>query len=239
VLCSKWKLPLVTAQTKLPHLTGFISISATGQVLKPLIILKSLKKLKTLSIFEDHCFFSTSFSGWITKDLFTYFALIFIVQISQYRMTLPENIREKPILLILDGHTTRLCLEAALIFSIWKIDVVILPSHTSHLVQPFDVAVASPLKTEFKKEIDKCIHEKLETDPEKREKSMKLREKLVRSFIDALRRSATPSNIKAGFSATGICPCDPNVPLSSQFVAILPDPSVFMTSPTGTEVGNM
>jgi hypothetical protein len=68
---------------------------------------------------------------------------------------------------------------------------------------------------------------------------MKLREILVRSFIDALQRSATPSNIKAGFSATGMCPCDPNVPLSSQFVAIPPDPSVFMTSPTGTEVGNM
>jgi hypothetical protein len=89
VLCSKGKLPLVTAQTKLPHLTGFVSISATGQVLKPLIILKFLKKLKTLSIFEDHCFFSTSFSGWITKDLFTYFALIFIVQISQYQLDLP------------------------------------------------------------------------------------------------------------------------------------------------------
>jgi hypothetical protein len=174
VLCSHGKLPLVTSQSKFPHLPGVVAISATGQLLKPLIILKSLKKLKSLSQFSDLCYFSTSLNGWITKELFIYFAFIFVQQISHYRLSLPDNIREERILLILDGHSTRLCFDAALIFSIWNIDVLILPSHSSHLIQPFDVAVASPAKVEFKKELDKHLKEIMDTDPEKREKSAKL-----------------------------------------------------------------
>jgi hypothetical protein len=155
VLTEKGVLPLVTAQAKFPHLTGMIAVSAAGNTIRPLIILKSLKSLKSLTKFSHQCFFASSDSGWITKDLFAFFALIFISEISRYRMTLPESIRNDTILLIVDGHKSRLSYEASVIFDIFNIDLLILPAHSSHLLQPIDVAVTGPLKGEFRRILDR------------------------------------------------------------------------------------
>jgi hypothetical protein len=60
-------------------------------------------------------------------------------------------------LLIIDGHKTRLNLTAALIFWLSGIDVLALPTHSTHLLQLFDVAIAGPLKIAFKHEFDRQI----------------------------------------------------------------------------------
>ena len=39
VLANKSQLPLVLEQIKLPHMTGCVTVSASGYVFKPLIIL--------------------------------------------------------------------------------------------------------------------------------------------------------------------------------------------------------
>jgi hypothetical protein len=234
---SPGKLPLVTAQSKFPHITGMVTISAAGEVMKPLIILKNLQHLTNLEELTEHCFFATSTSGYITKHLFVYFTLLFVAQMSLYRLTLPQELRTQPILLLLEGHRSRICFEAALIFHLFNIDVLILPPHTSHLIQPFDVAVASPLKIEFKKILDQKLHTINEADPAKREKSSLLRKLLVTAFIDALQKSATVSNIKAGFKSAGMSPWDPSRPLESEFAAAPPDPAIYILTPSECDVG--
>jgi hypothetical protein len=153
-------------------------------------------------------------------------------------MSLPDEIRNAPILLIMDGHKTRLSYEAAVLLDMFNIELLILPAHSSHLLQPVDVAVASPVKTEFKKKMDAALGRLMAADPEKREKSELLREVMVESFLVALEKGATFENIISGFRKSGIFPLERSVPLSSQFATAAPDPEIFRTINTGTEVGN-
>jgi hypothetical protein len=123
---------LVTALEHVPHLTGVVSISGSGAVLPPIIILYNLQHLRELTTNESHYRFAISANGWITKDLWVYFALVFCAQISLYRLTLPEDIREQDVLLIIDRHKTRLSLLAAVIFDLNGIDVLMPPAHSTH-----------------------------------------------------------------------------------------------------------
>ena len=70
------------------HFTTFACFNAKGsKILKPFIILPSLKKFPAdLEYFKDEAFFVSSSSGWITKDLFTAFAIFFCNEISLFRI---------------------------------------------------------------------------------------------------------------------------------------------------------
>ena len=54
-------------------------------------------------------------------------------------------------LLILDGYNSHVTLEVVKISMDNGLDIVSLPSYTSHALQPLDVACFKPFKTAFKK----------------------------------------------------------------------------------------
>jgi hypothetical protein len=218
VLAEVNKLPLVTAEAKLPHLTAMCAISAAGIVFKPFVILPKLRSLKRLSEFESDAHFATTPTGWMNRNLFTAWAICFCSELSVYRLTLPPEIRDEPILLILDGHPSRLHLEALTILDACGVDVLCLPAHSTHVLQPFDVAIASPLKVYFKKRLMGSLHLLRDADPNKREKTDLLRYIMCESFLDAYREATTRTNCAAGFRAAGIVPFAPDLPLSSQYM---------------------
>jgi hypothetical protein len=115
----------VTAFERVPHLTGIVSISGRGVLLAPIIILENLEYLRKLANYDTHCLFTISTNGSMTMDLWVYDTLIFCAQISHYRLSLPLVLRDEVILLILDGHKTRLSLLAALIFEMNGGDVLV------------------------------------------------------------------------------------------------------------------
>lgn len=56
---------------------------------------------------------------------------------------------------------------------------------------------------------------------------------LVETFISALRKVSTRNNIRSGFSASGLYPLDPSVPLSSRYImptAISPQKANFISN---------
>jgi hypothetical protein len=60
-------------------------------------------------------------------------------------------------LLLLDGHRSHL-MARFIAFCIDKsIDLVVLPPHTSHILQPLDISVFSPLKQALLTEIEKLF----------------------------------------------------------------------------------
>jgi hypothetical protein len=89
------------------------------------------------------------------------------------------------------------------------IELLALAAYSSHLLQVFDVSVASPLKTAFKQELEKRIDHVTHTDPEHQAKAQIRRRVLVESFINALRCGPTPGNIESGFRSTGFIPFNP------------------------------
>jgi hypothetical protein len=225
VFCHQGELHLVTALGHIPHLTGVVSISGGGAVLSPILFLKNLQHFRELTTYESHCRFPILANGWITKDLWVYFTLVFCAQISLYPLTLPVDFREQDMFLIIDGHKTRLSLLAAVIFELNGIDVLVLPAHSTHLLQLFDVAVASPIKAAFKQELDKRAGMVIAAGPD--DKTQMLRIALVESFTNGLQRGATSNNILAGFRASGVYPYNPSVPLSSDFVVEPPNDGMF------------
>jgi hypothetical protein len=115
--CQRGLLPLVGAVDTVPHLSGIVSIFGGGDVLKPIVIFKNPQNVGDLSDMELHCLFATSQNGWIIKDLWIYYALVFSAQMREYRLNLPQAIREEEILLVIDTDTCRLSFLAAMIVS--------------------------------------------------------------------------------------------------------------------------
>jgi hypothetical protein len=63
VLCPNGRLPLVTTDEKIPHITAVVTVGAGGKTLKPLIILKKISKLDSVKQFESQCYFGSSQNG--------------------------------------------------------------------------------------------------------------------------------------------------------------------------------
>ena len=219
VLAKKFQLPLTSYETKLPHLTGVITISATGKFFDPIVIVPNLKRLSSISQMFSNVYFCSSFSGWMTKNLFLYYCLNIISQISIYRLQLPKNLRDELILLIVDGHPSRSTFLACYILHLFNIDLLLLPPHTSHIMQPFDISMAAPLKIAFNKSFhfltSKTKMSHIEIN--KKLSSRELRNAMIESFLNSLRISGTPTNIINGFKSSGIYPFNPNEPIESPY----------------------
>jgi hypothetical protein len=78
------------------------------------------------------------------------------------------------------------------------LDLLTLPSHTSHRLQPLDVSVFGPFKKAFKRCRDAWTLKNI-----RRGASKKV---LAQWMSTALQKALTKNNIKNGFRATGICP---------------------------------
>jgi hypothetical protein len=81
-----------------------------------------------------------------------------------------------------------------------------LPSHTSHKLQPCDVAVFAPLKAAYRAQVDRLERGGVNT----------IGKQHFTSLFGPARVSAfTPKNIKAGFAACGLFPFNPDRVLRS------------------------
>lgn len=158
VLAARGQLPLVPETIKLPYLTGCAAFTAAGHLFDPLIILPDKKTLRTLEEFNGSAFFASSKTGWMKKNIFIFYCILLFCQISYYRLNFPEKIRNDRILLLVDSQPSRQNFKVALILYLFNIDLVLIPSRTSHLLQAFDVVGTSPLKMYFKEYLikDKC-----------------------------------------------------------------------------------
>lgn len=113
------------------------------------------KKISYLEDFVNQCYFFSTESGWNTKKGFLYYSLLLVSEISTYRFSLNEKIRNEPTLLILDGAPSHMDFLSAYLFYLFNIDLLLIPPHTSHILSTFDVSLASPLKTYFSEELSK------------------------------------------------------------------------------------
>ncbi|KAJ6235782.1 protein derived from transposon [Anaeramoeba flamelloides] len=128
-----------------------------------------------------------SASGWITKEIFhNWVRDIFIPLINERR-----NDQNIPVLLVPDGHSSRLDLDSLESLAKVNIQVAVIPAHSSHITQPLDRTTFSVFKNHLRKST-------LETKLEKN----------LETILDCLQKSLTIKTIKSGFSRAGIYPLD-------------------------------
>lgn len=95
----------------------------------------------------------------------------------------------EPALLILDGHSTRLQYELWDELSEANVDVLVIPSHTSNMLQPLDLCVNARFK--------QCLLNN-KSFPNKTEMKNKLIP-FIRSVTDNIHEALSPEAIRKGF----------------------------------------
>ena len=85
--------------------------------------------------------FTCTDSGWINQEKYLEWFKCFLKNIPPTR----------PVLIIEDGHTSHVSMEVIKLAQDNDVHLLCLPSHTTHILQPLDIAVFKPFKTYFNK----------------------------------------------------------------------------------------
>ena len=139
--------------------------------------------------------YTMSDSGWSNTDVFQqYIEEQFLPNVCG------KPTSQQPILLLLDGHTSRSIIEWA---RSHNIILQVLPAHTSHVLQPLDVSVFGPFKAFYNKECAFYMKRNLGQTVDKY--------CMGRIASNAYLKAMTPMNIISGFRKTGCYPFCPDV----------------------------
>ena len=172
------------------QITVLACCSASGYVLPPFVILDRLTLKQDFTMSEvPGTVYGLSRKGWIDGELFEmWFSRHFLAHAPPVR----------PILLLMDGHSSHYQPSAIRRAAEEGIIMFLLPPHTSHLTQPLDKGCFGPLKMHWKKE----CWEYLISHPGQ----VVTRHQFSAIFQRAWSKSMTMTNIIAGFRVTGIYP---------------------------------
>ncbi|KAJ8959025.1 hypothetical protein NQ318_022279 [Aromia moschata] len=182
--------------------TAICCMSATGHFIPPAFIYP--RKRPKGELLEEGPIGSVcmvSDSGYINTNLFSQWLYHF----KDYS----HPIKEYPILLIIDNHSSHINLEATNYARDHGIVILTLPPHSSHKIQPLDRSFFSPLKTKYAIECDKWMTQ----HPGRGITQYQV----ARLFNIAYKQVATMSNAESGFKVSGIFPFDDDLFDESDF----------------------
>ena len=109
--------------------------------------------------------------------------------------------QERRHLLILDGHNLHVTLDVIREARAAGLDILMLPAHTSHAMQPLDVSIFKPFRVHFRAYQDYWTSRNMSQPANKTT--------LAQWVSLGLRKALTSSNIVSGFRGTGIWPINP------------------------------
>ena len=187
-------------------------ISETGQALSPLVIFESQTVQQQwfpdeMEFLADWRFSATP-KGWTSDST----ALDWLRQIfiPQARAQSKDKI-----LLIVDGHGSHTTDD--FMYECYKNDIYLLflPPHTSHVLQPLDISIFSPIKTVYRSAIDKY--------PDAFDSSPAGKMTLLCCYNTARLASLTSKNIRNGFVGSGLWPVNMAKPLLSRLLIETPE----------------
>ncbi|MDP1994524.1 MAG: transposase [Ignavibacteria bacterium] len=177
------------------------AVGARGVAIPPLVILEA--KWHQESWFENDLpsdwSITVSENGWTNNEIgLTWLKTVFDKHtkgrtIGKYR------------LLILDGHSSHATPEFDYYCQSQRIIVLCMPPHSSHMLQPLDVACFSVLKRSY----GRLVERKMSSGVNYIDKN-----EFLPMFKQARAEALHEDNIKSGFSATGLVPYNPDRVLS-------------------------
>jgi len=175
------------------NITIACAMSASGEYIPPMFIFPRKRMSPNLvKGGPPNAIYHCSANGWMTEDLFVTWLHHFIAN--------AKPSKEKPVLLVLDNHSSHTTLQSYNVCKDNGIVMVTLPPHSSHRLQPLDITFFSSLKAAFNKECDNFLkshpHEKITPYD------------IAAIFNNAYVRVANIEKGVSGFAAAGIYPLD-------------------------------
>ena len=164
--------------------------NAAGQVIPPMVIYDAKKLNHAWTANEiPGTRYGLSDKGWITTVLFEGWLT---------EHFLDYAVPQRPLLLLLDGHSTHYQPEVIRLAREKEIIILCLPLHTTHETQPLDCGVFSSLKSHW----SAVCHDFTRLNPGK----VITKFNFNRLFSQAWLQAVVPANIMAGFKTCGVYP---------------------------------
>lgn len=138
-------------------LTTFLACgNANGNMIPPFIILKgSNVPTEIRNTFDSTMFVTGTKSGYIDTEKF----ILFLHHFDKHR----ERVHDKKCILVIDGHSSHMSEEAIYFCITHGIELVCIPPHTSHRLQPFDTNFFGPLKTIWSEAVSDFLYTSFQT----------------------------------------------------------------------------
>jgi hypothetical protein len=185
------------------------AVSASGRKLRCAVIFKG-KSLQTTwfpAKSVPDWLYTTSENGWTSNKIGgEWLRRVFIPD------TAPHQDRWR--MLIIDGHGSHTNIEFMWLCKQHKIWIIYLPPHTSHVLQPLDLAPFSVTKSKYRKEIG-ALSALDDAAPVKKER-------FITAYDQARKEGLSDRVIRAGWRAAGLCPYNPDLVLSSSQISDRP-----------------
>ena len=186
--------PIAPSSGDKTQVTVVACVSASGSFIPPMVILdrKTLPARFTVGEVPGTAY-GMSAKGWIDQDLFNgWFTGHFLKHVPFVR----------PILLLLDGHSSHYCPDTVRLAAKERVIIFALPPNTTHLTQPLDKGCFGPLKEYWKEE----CHNYMSSNPGMVVNRFVFSKLLSRAWNKAM----SIKNIMGGFKVCGIYPVDRN-----------------------------
>ena len=128
------------------QITVLATVSAAGDFLPPMFIVPG-KSTEAVGYYTanspKNSLFAATESGWIdTVSFYLFVANLFHKQVEERKIP-------RPVLLLVDGHSTHQSMEVSTFCKNHGIILYRLPAHATHLLQPCDVSLFRALKAEW------------------------------------------------------------------------------------------
>jgi hypothetical protein len=205
------------ARVKRTSVTAIECISGDGRYLNPMIIWPASTHRSNWTTFPTPGWqYACSDSGYTDSKI----SLEWLKRI--FDPETKERANNRPRVLICDGFGTHETLEILEFCFENNILLCRLPSHTSHKLQPCDVAPFARLKAAYRDQVDRLEQGGVNTIG---------KEHFTALYSPAREVAFTPKNIKAGFAASGLIPFNPDRVLRS-----MPAPPAEPAIPSADEV---
>ncbi|XP_076092433.1 uncharacterized protein LOC143063887 isoform X2 [Mytilus galloprovincialis] len=182
------------------HITVHMCIAADGHVLPSFLIFDGCLPHRSFKDgVPDNWLYGSSESGYMDTELFeNWFDKVFI----------PFCGTRRPVLLIFDNHDSHISIDLIEKAKANNIHIIGLPPHTTHLLQPLDVAIFGPLKEKVNQlsvtlgNLNKCATIGKAKFPA-----------LLSTAID---QTTTLARVKESFRKSGMYPVDRSIIPNSQ-----------------------
>lgn len=175
-------------------ITVVTCMSPSGHYIPPLLIFpRKNMKMELMNGAPLGSIYACHPSGWIQTDIFTEWFRHFLLHV--------KPTEEDPAVLVLDGHFTHTRnIELINLARENHVSIVCLPPHSTHKMQPLDVAFMGPLKTFYAQEIESWLR----NNPGRVVTVYQISEILGKAYV----RAATAEAAANGFRKTGLFPCN-------------------------------
>lgn len=187
-----------TAGSGKENITVLATVNAAGEKLNPLIVFKGKNvyeewMLKEKTNFDFEIAYAASNRGWMEADIFLNYMA---------NQVLPGMGTERPQLMVYDGHVTHVDERVIALAAENGLTILKLPAHTSHLLQPLDLAVFKSFKSIWDKKLVLWQRENI---------GRKVRKQAFAQLFAEAWQQTSPEVIRNGFKKGGIHPYNPNV----------------------------